>query len=150
VWGARVAGEGVVDGVDGANAVAAGADEVGADAAVSGEGGQGVPVAEDSLMSFGAFEGLLTGIVCSGHGEVSGEGPDLLGLVVEAFGEVVSGVDSSNPAAVRRWAKRCRARATNPVDTGAPSNAAIRCAVRSRGTLPSLTNRIAAALTFGP
>jgi hypothetical protein len=89
-----------VDGVDGANAVAAGADEVGADAAVSGEGGQGVPVAGDSLMSFGALEGLLTGIVCSGHGEVSGEGPDLLGLVVEAFGEVVSGVVAVGPVAV--------------------------------------------------
>ena len=44
-----VAGEGVVDGVDGADAVVASADEVGADAAVVGEGGQCVPVAGDGL-----------------------------------------------------------------------------------------------------
>ena len=59
-------------------------------------------------------------------------------------------IASSNPAAARRWAKRSRARATNPVETGAPSSAAIRCAVRSTGTLPSMPSRIAASLTFGP
>jgi hypothetical protein len=48
-----------VDGVDGANAVVVGAEEVGADAAVSGEGGECVPVAGDGWMSFGAFEGLV-------------------------------------------------------------------------------------------
>ena len=31
-----------------------------------GEGGQGVPVAGDGLMSFGAFEGLFAGVVCPG------------------------------------------------------------------------------------
>ena len=51
-----------MDGVDG-TVVAAGADEVGADAAVPGEGGQGVPVAGDDLVSFRAFEGLLRGVV---------------------------------------------------------------------------------------
>jgi hypothetical protein len=70
-----------VDGVDGADAVVAGADQVGAAAAVVGESDQRVPVAGDGLMSFGAFEGLLTGVVGPGHGEVSGEGPDLFGLV---------------------------------------------------------------------
>jgi hypothetical protein len=59
-----------VDGVDRGDVVAAGADEVGADAAVSGEGGQRVPVAGDGLVSFGAFEGLLGGVVRPGHGEV--------------------------------------------------------------------------------
>ena len=59
-------------------------------------------------------------------------------------------IASSNPAAARRWAKRSRARATNPVETGVPSSEAISIAVRSRGTLPSLASRIAAALTFGP
>ena len=67
-----------MDGVDGADAVVVGADEVGADAAVVGECGEGVPVAGDGLMSFGAFEGLFTGVVGPGHGEVAGEGPDLV------------------------------------------------------------------------
>ena len=48
-----------MDGVDGADAVVAGAGEVGADAAVVGEGGQRVPVAGDGLMSFRCFEGLV-------------------------------------------------------------------------------------------
>jgi hypothetical protein len=47
-----------MDGVDGADVVVAGADQVGADAAVVGEGGQRGPVAGDGLMSFRAFEGL--------------------------------------------------------------------------------------------
>ena len=64
-----------MDGVDG-TVVAAGADEVGADAAVPGEGGQGVPVAGDDLVSFRAFECLLAGVVGPGHREVAGEGPD--------------------------------------------------------------------------
>ena len=88
-----------MDGVDGANAVVAGADQVGAGAAVVGEGGQGVPVAGDGLMSFGAFESLLRGVVCPGYGEVSGEGPDLVGFVGQAGGEVVSGVVEVPPVA---------------------------------------------------
>ncbi len=55
-----------MDGVDGADAVVAGADEVGAAAAVLGECGESVPVAGDGLMSFGAFESLLAGVVCLG------------------------------------------------------------------------------------
>ena len=51
-------------------------------------------------MSFGTFEGLLTGVVCPGHGEVSGEGEDLLGLVTQAGGEGVSGVVALGPVAV--------------------------------------------------
>ena len=43
---------------------------------------------------------------------------------------------SSNPEVARRWAKRSRARATNPVETGVPSRDAISIAVRSIGTLP--------------
>ena len=85
------------------NAVTAGAEEVGADAAVSGEGGQRVPVAGDGLMSFGAFESLLAGVVCPGHGEISGEGPDLVGFVVEAGGEVVSGVVAFGPGRGVGW-----------------------------------------------
>ena len=54
------------------------------------------------------------------------------------------------PGPARHSAKRARARATNPVDTGAPSSAAISVAVRSTGTLPSEPSRIAAAFTFGP
>jgi hypothetical protein len=48
--------------------VVAGADQVGAAAAVLGEYGESVPVAGDGLMSFGAFEGLLGDVVCPGHG----------------------------------------------------------------------------------
>jgi hypothetical protein len=59
-------------------------------------------------------------------------------------------IASSNPAAARRWARRCEARVTNPVDTGVPNNASISIAVRSTGTLPWLANKIAAALMFGP
>jgi hypothetical protein len=95
-----VAGKSGVDCVDGADAVVAGADQVGATATVVGESGQRVPVARDGLVSFGAFEGLFTGVVCPGHGEVSGEGPDLFGFVVEALGEVVSGVVALGPGAV--------------------------------------------------
>ncbi len=95
-----VAGEGGVDGVDGADAVVAGADQVGAAAAVVGKCGQCVPVAGDGLMSFGALEGLFAGVVRPGHGEVSGEGPDLVGFVVESFGQVVSGVVALGPVAV--------------------------------------------------
>ena len=80
-----------MDGVDGADAVVTGADQVGVAVAVVGGCGEGVPVAGDGLMSFGAFEGLFTGVVCPGHGEVSGEGPDLFGFVVEACGEVYPG-----------------------------------------------------------
>jgi hypothetical protein len=36
------------------------------------------------------------------------------------------------------------------IHIGAGRAAAIRCAVRSTGTLPSEVSRIAAALTFGP
>jgi hypothetical protein len=43
-------------------------------------------------MSFRASEGLLGGVVCPGHGEVSGEGEDLVG------GQLASGVvDMSAP-----------------------------------------------------
>ncbi len=59
-------------------------------------------------------------------------------------------IASSNPQASRRWAKRSRARATNPADTGTDSIMSISAAVRSIGTLPSLANRIAAALRLGP
>jgi hypothetical protein len=86
--------------VDGANAVVAGADQVGAAAAVVGDGGQCVLVAGDGLMWFGAFEGLFAGVVRPGHGEVAGEGPDLVGFVVEAGGEVVSGVVALGSVAV--------------------------------------------------
>ena len=57
---------------------------------------------------------------------------------------------SSNPAASSRWASRSCARATNPAETGAPSSAPISIAVRSAGTLPSLSSKMAAAFTFGP
>ena len=48
-----VAGEGLVDGVDGADAVTAGAGEVGADAQVVAEGVGGAPVPGDGLVRFG-------------------------------------------------------------------------------------------------
>ena len=59
-------------------------------------------------------------------------------------------IASSNPAASSRCASRSWARATNPAETGAPSSASISIAVRSTGTLPSMSSKIAAALTFGP
>jgi hypothetical protein len=59
-------------------------------------------------------------------------------------------VASSKPAASSLSARRSWARATNPVDTGDDSNAAINIAVRSAGTFPAEAGRIAAALTFGP
>ena len=89
-----------MDGVDGADVVAAGVDQVGTDTAVRREGAQRVPVAGDGLMSFRALEGLLGGVVRPGHGEVSGEGPDLFGLVTQAGGEVVSGMVALGPVAV--------------------------------------------------
>jgi hypothetical protein len=67
-------------------------------------------------------------------------------------GSVVSAelIASSKPAACSLSAKRSWERATNPVDTGDPSRAAISIAVRSTGTFPADPSRIAAALTFGP
>jgi hypothetical protein len=59
-----------------------------------------MPVARDGLMSFGAFEGLLAGVVGPGHGEISGEGPDLVGVVVQAGGEGVSRVVALGPLPV--------------------------------------------------
>jgi hypothetical protein len=54
-----------VDGVDGLDAVVAAGRQVGADAAVAGEGCQGMPVARDRLMAFRSFDRLLTGVVRS-------------------------------------------------------------------------------------
>jgi hypothetical protein len=109
-----------VDGVDGADAVIA----YGCTRQYSASG-EGVPVAGDGLMSFGAFEGLLAGVCLSRD------------LVVEVFGEVVSGMAALGPVAV-------------PVGSDSLlDRTAIRIAVRSRGTLPSLASRIAAALIFG-
>lgn len=47
-----LAGEGSVDGIGGANAVVAGTDQVGEDAAVFGECGQRVSVAGDGLFNY--------------------------------------------------------------------------------------------------
>ena len=55
------AGEGGVDSVDGADAVAACADQVGTHPAVAGKRGAGVPVSRDGLVSFRALECLLRG-----------------------------------------------------------------------------------------
>ena len=51
-------------------------------------------------MSFRSFEGLLTGVVCPGHGEISGEGPDLVGFGGQAAGEGISGMVAACPVAV--------------------------------------------------
>ncbi len=51
--------EGTVDGVDGADAVSAGAGEVGADAQVVAEGIGGAPVPGDGLVPFWAAKCLL-------------------------------------------------------------------------------------------
>lgn len=64
-----------------------------------GKGGEGVAVSGDDRVSFAVFEGLLADIVYPGHGEVSGEKPDLIGFVGKAFGDVVSRV-VTGPAAV--------------------------------------------------
>ena len=56
-----LAGEGGVDSVDGADAVAACADQVGTHPAVAGKRGAGVPVSRDGLVSFRALECLLRG-----------------------------------------------------------------------------------------
>jgi hypothetical protein len=71
-----------VDGLDGADAVVAGADQVGADLAVPAGGGQGVPVAGDLLVEFWVFECAFAGVVGPGHGEVVAPQPDLVGLVL--------------------------------------------------------------------
>src|SRR5215207_6262607 len=78
----------------------AGTDQVGARAAVSGEGGRSVPVPGHFLMQFGAFECLLAGVVRPGHGEYGGEQPDLVGLGRESSGEVVAGMVAFGPVAV--------------------------------------------------
>jgi hypothetical protein len=59
-------------------------------------------------------------------------------------------IASSNPASSNTSARRCWARATNPVETGASSNASITCALASTGMLPCEPSRIAAALIRGP
>lgn len=59
-------------------------------------------------------------------------------------------IASSNPAPASACARRSWARATNPVDTFAPSSASIIRAVASTGTLPCEDGKIAAALRFGP
>ena len=51
-----MSGECGVDGVDGLDAVVAAGDQVGADAAVAGEGSRGMPVARDCLMAFRPFD----------------------------------------------------------------------------------------------
>jgi hypothetical protein len=88
-WGCPgIAGEGLVDGVDGAESVVVCAGEVGADSAESGEGGGGVPVAGDFLVQVGAFQRLLAGVVDPGHGERGGEQPDLVGLLASRVASV--------------------------------------------------------------
>jgi len=89
-----------VDGVDGADAVAAGAGQVGADAQIVAEGVGAVPVAGDGLVSLRAPERLFGGIVRPWDCEVSGEQPDLFGFVLEALGEGVAGVVSLVPVAM--------------------------------------------------
>ena len=91
-WHPGVAGEGVVDGVDGAVSVVAGAGEVGAHGAEPAQGGRGVPVAGDFLVQFGAFQRLLRRVVRPGHGEHCREQPHLAGFVGEACGEGVAGM----------------------------------------------------------
>jgi hypothetical protein len=60
-----------VDGAGGADAVAARADQVGAEPAVTGEcAGGGVPVSGVGLMSFRTLECLLLGIICPGNLEI--------------------------------------------------------------------------------
>jgi hypothetical protein len=54
-----------VDGVGGADAMPACADEVGAHPAVIAEGGMGVPVPGDGLVAFRAFDGLLRRVTSS-------------------------------------------------------------------------------------
>lgn len=65
-----------------------------------GEGGASVPVAGDGSVSLGALEGLLSGIVHPGSGKVSGEKPDLMGFVGQAFRDVVSRVVAFGPVGV--------------------------------------------------
>jgi DDE superfamily endonuclease len=67
------AGECCVDGVDGSDAVAACAGQVGADAEVGSEGVGAVPVSRDGLVPFGAAECLFGGVVRPGDREVLGE-----------------------------------------------------------------------------
>lgn len=93
----------------------------------------GAQVGEQRGVEVVAFVGLRGG---DRGGGLAQHGDDLTGPVL--------------PAAARRWVKRSTARATNPVETETPSSTSISCAVRSRGTLPWLANRIAAALIFGP
>src|ERR687893_1838800 len=87
-----VAGEGMVDGVDGADAVTAGAGEVGADAQVVAEGVGGVPVPGDGLVPLWASKCLLGRIIGPRDFEVLREQPDLLGLVLEPLGECEAGM----------------------------------------------------------
>ena len=62
-----------MDGVGGADAVSACAEEVGPDPAVVAESGVGVPVPGDGLVPFRAFDRLLRGVIRPGDGEVTGE-----------------------------------------------------------------------------
>src|SRR3982750_1946294 len=87
-----VAGEGVTDGVAGADVMATGGGEVGAHAQVVAGGVGVVPVPRDGLMPLGALECLFRGVVRPWDFEVLCEQPDLFGLVLEPLGEGVSGV----------------------------------------------------------
>ena len=57
---------------------------------------------------------------------------------------------SSNPAVVNAASRRARHEETNPVDTGAPSSAAIMSAARSIPITSWDANQAAAAPTCGP
>jgi len=58
-----MSGERGVDGVDGPDAVVAAGDQVGAHAAVAGQGSQRVPVPGDGLVPFWSLDGLFAGVV---------------------------------------------------------------------------------------
>ena len=74
-----------------------------------------MPVAGDGLVSFRAFEGLLGGVVRPGHGEVSGEGPDLFGLVTQAGGEPRKARDYDIPVVIEDGFERMLGGMPEPV-----------------------------------
>lgn len=88
-----------MDGVDGADSVAACAGQVGADAEVVAES-VGGPVSGDGLVPFRVSECLFGSVVRPGDLEVVREQPELFGLVLEAPGEGVAGVIACVPVAV--------------------------------------------------
>jgi hypothetical protein len=84
--------QGSVDGIDRADALAAGTGQIGPDTQIGPESGSAVPIPRDGLMPFRVTQCLFRSVVRPGNREVLREQPHLFGLVPEPLGEGVTGM----------------------------------------------------------